>query len=165
MKKRILSLIAIALMIGLTTASAQEVVSISFPFHEGQEGQTATYGPDEKMTDYFKTSYVELGSSLTYKGVGSVGQQTLIQPAQQDASANDGNAVNFYFIPKKGMIFTPTKVSFNMTRYGTDGGKVDVSWVASDGSIKTIASALTPNRNNKTPNVTEVSENINGAKD
>ena len=154
---------AIALMIGLNTADAQEPVTISFPFHEGQEGQTAVFGPDEKMADYFKTSYVELGSSLAYKGVGSVGQQTLLQPAQQDGSANDGNAVNFYFIPKKGMIFTPTKVSFNMTRYGTDGGKVDASWVASDGSVTTIASALIPNRNNKTPNVTEVSKTVSGA--
>ena len=90
-------------------------------------------------------------------------QQNLLQPAQQDGSANEGNAINFYFIPKKGMIFTPTRISFNMTRYGTDGGKVDASWVASDGSVTSIASGLIPNRNNKTPNVTEVSQAVNGA--
>ena len=145
------------------TALENEPATVSFPFHEGREGQTATFGPDEKMGAYFKTSYVELGSSLAYKGVGSVGQQTLVQPAQQDNSANEDNAVNFYFIPKKGVIFTPTKISFNMTRYGTDGGKVDASWVASDGSVTAIASGLIPNRNNKTPNVTEVSQAVNGA--
>ena len=151
---------------GLTENGAaleNEPVTISFPFHEGKEGQTATFGPDEKMGAFFKTSYVELGASLTYKGTGSVGQQTLIQPAQQDGGANEANAINFYFIPKKGMIFTPTKISFNMTRYGTDGGKVDASWVASDGNITTIASGLIPNRNNKTPNVTEVSQAVSDA--
>ena len=140
-----------------------EPVTVSFPFHEGKEGQTATFGPDEKMGAYFKTSYVELGSSLTYKGTGSVNKQTMVQPAQQDGSANEGNAVNFYFIPKKGLIFTPTKISFNMTRYGTDGGKVDASWVASDGTVTSIATGLIPNRNNKTPNVTEVSQAVTGA--
>ena len=151
---------------GVTEGEAgleNEPVSVTFPFHEGTEGQTAVFGPDEKMGAYFKTSYVALGSSLAYKGVGSVGQQTLFQPAQQDGSANNDNAVNFYFIPKKGMVFTPTKVSFSMTRYGTDGGKVDASWVATDGSVTAIASALTPNRNNKTPNVTEVSQTVSGA--
>ena len=145
------------------SAMDNEPVTISFPFHDGKEGQTAVFGPDEKMGAFFKTSYVELGSSLAYKGVGSVGQQTMIQPAQQDGSANEGNAVNFYFIPKKGMIFTPTKISFNMTRYGTDGGKVDASWVASDGTVTSIATGLIPNRNNKTPNLTEVSETVSGA--
>ena len=137
--------------------------TISFPFHEGGENQTATFGPDEKMGAYFKTSYVSLGASLSYKGVGSVEQQTLVQPAQQDGSANDDNAINFYFIPKKGMIFVPTKVSFHTTRYGTDGGKVDASWVSSDGSVTSISKSITPNRNNKTPNVTEVSETVSGA--
>ena len=140
-----------------------EPVTISFPFHEGGKGQTATYGPDEKMAAYFKSSYVELGSSLTYKGVGSVRKQTLVQPAQQDGSANEGNGVNFYFTPKRGMVFTPTKVSFNTSRYGTDGGKVDASWVASDGTVTTIKSGIVPNRNNKTPDVTEVSEPVAGA--
>ena len=140
-----------------------EPVTISFPFHEGGENQTATFGPDEKMGAYFKTSYVSLGASLSYKGVGSVEQQTLVQPAQQDGSANDDNAINFYFIPKKGMIFVPTKVSFHTTRYGTDGGKVDASWVASDGSVTSISKSISPNRNNKTPNVTEVSETVSGA--
>ena len=144
-------------------ALENEPATVGFPFHEGKEGQTAVFGPDEKMGAYFKTSYVELGSSLAYKGTGSVGQQTLLQPAQQDGSANEGNAVSFYFIPKKGIIFTPTKISFNMTRYGTDGGKVDASWIASDGSITAIASGLIPNRNNKTPNVTEVSQAVSGA--
>ena len=151
---------------GITDGGAvleNEPATVNFPFHEGKEGQTAVFGPDEKMGAYFKTSYVELGSSLAYKGTGSVGQQTLVQPAQQDGSANEGNAVNFYFIPKKGMIFTPTKIAFNMTRYGTDGGKVDASWIASDGSVTAIASGLIPNRNNKTPNVTEVSQAVNGA--
>ena len=71
-------------------ALENEPATVSFPFHEGKEGQTAVFGPDEKMDAYFKTSYVELGSSLAYKGVGSVGQQTMLQPAQQDGQAVNG---------------------------------------------------------------------------
>jgi len=140
-----------------------EPVTISFPFHEGGDNQTAVFGPEEKMGAYFKSSYVELGATLSYKGVGSVEQQTLIQPAQQDGAANDDNAITFYFLPKKGMIFTPSKVSFHTTRYGTDGGKVDVSWLASDGTVTAVKQAIVPDRNNKTPNVTEVSETVTGA--
>ena len=143
-----------------------EPVTISFPFDEGTAGQTATFGPDEKAGAYFKNSYVEVGSNLTLKDAASVGgeKQTRFQPSvSNEGQANDGNAINFYFIPAKGLIFTPTHISFHTTRYGTDGGKVDASWVASDGSVTSIKTAISPARNNATPNVTEVSEDVVGA--
>ena len=144
-------------------ALENEPVSITFPFHEGKEGQTATFGPDDKANAYFKTSYVQVGSSLTYKGVSNIAQQTLFQPTQQDGSANDGNAILFCFMPKKGLVFTPTKISFKTTRYGTDGGKVDATWIAANGTTTSLKKAINPNRDNSTPNVTQVAENIAGA--
>ena len=143
-----------------------EPVTISFPFNEGTAGQTATFGPDEKMGAYFKNSYVEVGSGLTLKDKATVGSdvQTRFQPSvSNEGQANEANAINFYFIPKKGMIFTPTHVSFHTTRYGTDGGKVDASWVATDGTLTSIKTAISPARNNASPNVTEISEDVVGA--
>ncbi len=144
-------------------ALENEAVSVTFPFHEGAAGQTATFGPGEQAPAWFKSSYVEVGKSLAYKGIGGVNTQTLFQPAQQDGAANDDNAVDFCFITKKGLVFTPTHVSFNTTRYGTDGGKVDVSWIDGEGNVTTIANGVVPARNNKTPNITYVSEDIVGA--
>lgn len=143
-----------------------EPATVTFPFNEGTEGQTATFGPDEKMGAYFKSSYVEVGSNLTLKDVATVSgeKQTRFQPSiSNEGQANDGNAINFYFIPKQGMIFTPTHISFRTTRYGTDGGKVDASWVAADGTVTSIESAISPARNNATPSITQVSKDVVGA--
>lgn len=138
--------------------------TVNFKFDQGTEGQTATF--DDGAVEWFKTSYIQLGENIYIKGVGNVGgtMQTQINPlVNNDGTANDGNAINFYLIPKRGMTFTPTKVSFNTTRYGTDGGKVDVSWVNSDGTTIALDQEIKPARNNATPNITEWSKTIEGA--
>ena len=132
-----------------------EAATITFPFNLGTEGQTATFS--ENVASFFKTSYIEHGDNLTLKDVNS--GQTRFQPAiNNEGSANDDNRIDFMVIPVAGMKFVPTKVSFNTTRFGTDGGKVDVSWINSDGTTTSIATGVVPARNNATPNVTEFSQ-------
>jgi pectin methylesterase-like acyl-CoA thioesterase len=132
----------------------------TFPFELGTEGQTATFNSEAQ--GWFKNSYVEHGDNLILKDANS--GQTRFQPViNNDGSANDGNAITFYIIPKDGLTFTPTKASFKTTRYGTDGGKVDVSWVSSDLTAISLAKAISPARNNATPKVTEWSGDITGA--
>jgi len=134
-----------------------EAATITFPFNLGTEGQTATFS--ENVASFFKTSYVEHGDNLTLKDVNS--GQTRFQPTiANEGSANDGNRIDFMVIPVAGLKFVPTKVSFNTTRYGTDGGKIDVSWIGSDGTVTGIATAVIPARNNATPNVTEFSQAV-----
>ncbi len=147
-----------------TTDNPLNYVSVNYPFHEGGEGQNANYGPASAMDYYFVSSYVELGSSLQYSGVGMVENQTLIQPNQRDQSANEGNAIKFYFETKKGMSFTPNRISFNTSRYGTTQCLVDVSWIGSDGTVTIIKNGIVPNRSNETPNITYVDELVNGIK-
>ena len=140
-----------------------QTATILFPFDKGTEGQTATYS--EGAEGWFKTNYVTIGENLIIKGAGNVNgtSQTQIQPnISNEGSANDGNAIDFLFIPKKGLTFTPTKVSFKTTRYGTDGGKIDVSWLNADGTATDIQKAVIPARNNATPNVTEFSQEVSG---
>ena len=146
------------------TSVDHKAATVNFMFDQGTEGQTATYG--DGAEEWFKTNYITLGENIFIKGVGTVGgtMQTQINPVvNNDGTANDGNAINFYLIPKKGLTFTPTKVSFNTTRYGTDGGKVDVSWVNSNGSVIELEKEIKPARNNATPNITEVSHDITDA--
>jgi len=138
-----------------------ESATITFPFNQGSEGQVATF--DEASAPYFKTSYVEHGDNLTLKDANS--GQTRFQPVNSnEGGANDGNRIDFMVIPVAGLKFLPTNVRFKTTRFGTDGGKVDVSWINSDGTTSTIATAVTPARNNATPNVTEFDEPIDNAK-
>ncbi len=149
---------------GVATQASETVdnqsATATFKFDQGTEGQTATFS--EGAEGWFKNSYVDHGDNLILKDANS--GQTRFQPVvNNEGSANDGNAITFYIIPKDGLSFTPTKASFRTTRYGTDGGKVDVSWVGSDLSVTTLATGIQPARNNATPNVTEWSKDITGA--
>ena len=137
-----------------------QTATATFAFNQGTENQTATF--NQEAQGWFKNSYVVHGDNVILKDANS--GQTRFQPSiSNEGSASDGNAIIFYIIPKDGLTFTPTKASFKTTRYGTDGGKVDVSWVNSDLSAISLATALSPARNNATPNVTEWSGNISNA--
>ncbi|MBQ4392351.1 MAG: Ig-like domain-containing protein [Prevotella sp.] len=137
-----------------------ELGTITFPFNLGTEGQTATFS--NNVASYFKNSYVEHGDNVVLKDVNS--GQTRFQPVvNNDGSASDGNRIDFMVIPVAGIKFVPTSVSFNTTRYGTDGGKVDVSWINSDGTTLSIATGISPARNNATPNVTAFSSRVANA--
>lgn len=139
-----------------------EAATITFPFNQGTEGQVATF--DESIARFFKTSYVEHGDNVALKDVNS--GQTRFQPSiSNEGSANDGNRIDFMVIPVAGMKFVPTNVKFNTTRFGTDGGKVDVSWINSDGTTTSIATAVIPARNNATPNVTNFDQAVTNAKE
>lgn len=136
--------------------------TVSFPFHSGTDGQKAVFGPSEEMNKYFTSSYVEHGEYLFYDGVGSVEQQTLFQSNQREIEPNEGNAIKFYFKTKSGMSFTPYKISFNTTRYGTTTCMMDLSWINAYGEVSLIKSSIIPNRSNEDPNITYVSEITSG---
>ena len=135
-----------------------EQVSVTFPFDQGTEGQTAVFGT---AGEYFKTSYSTHGDGLIIKGV-SMGQTQFQPVVSNEGSANDGNAVDFMFIPKNGLRFTPTRISFVTTRFGTDGGKVDATWMGSDGQATSLDKGIIPARNNATPNKTEWEQEVSG---
>lgn len=132
-------------------------VSVTYAFDQGVDGQTGTFSMGSE--GWFKSAYTEYGATLAITSVRL--NQTLFQPSiSSESGANEGNQVNFMFIVKDGLTFTPTKVSFNTTRYGTDGGKVDASWVNGDGTIVNIESGIVPARNDE---VTAFSKEVTGA--
>lgn len=143
---------------GSGTTANNQTVTVTFPFDKGGDGQTATYSDGADV--WFKNSYTELGANLYYAGV-ALNQSKINPKISNEGSANDDNAVSFYIIPKKGITFKPTKISFKTTRYGTNGGLTDVAWVNSDGTSMVLEKGLKSERNN---NVTDFSKEITDAK-
>ena len=135
-----------------------QTATVTFAFDEGKDGQTGTYS--EGTEGWFKNNYTELGQNVYYNGV-SLNQSKINPSVSNESEANDGNAITFYVIPAKGLTFTPTKVSFKTTRYGTNGGKTDVTWVNSDGTTVSIEKGIQSARNN---DVTDYSHDVSGAK-
>lgn len=132
--------------------TVNESVTATWPFDEGTAGQTASFTPEESST-YFNNNYVQVGSNLSYyraKAANGDGEpvQTTFQPGEQDSGPTDNNAVEFMIVPKTGLSFTPTKVSFVSSKFGTGGGKLDISWVNSDGSTVSLTTGESPSREN-----------------
>ncbi|WP_243347190.1 pectinesterase family protein [Parabacteroides sp. FAFU027] len=126
--------------------------TITWPFNLGTAGQVATYTTGTE--NYFSTNWVDKGSNLAYKDAFKTTNgydnktYTRFQPVTQSASVDATNLVSFNIRPATGMSFTPTNITFDCMRYGTDGGNIDLVWKSSDGTTKTIATALKPNRDN-----------------
>ena len=135
--------------------SAQTVnsdVAATWPFDLGTEGQTATITPEDGG-EWFNSKYVLLGSNFTYngtetpKGDGEL-TQTKIQSKGKDSGPTENNAIEFMLSPKSGLTFTPTKVSFVSTKWGTGGGIYDIFWINSDGTKVELATGEKPAREN-----------------
>ena len=134
--------------------------------------EVPTYSP-EFTSDYFTGSDISIGSKLTVmEKSNSAGQtQTGFQPTEQASAATDDNAINILVTLKDGYEFVPTKVAVNASRYGTNGGTVDMLWVNGDGGTNKLLTGQTPERsadesNGTThdPYYTALNKDITGAK-
>lgn len=153
-----------------------KAVKATWAFDLGTSGQLAvmTDGSDIDVTsDYFKGSYVALGSNFKWgekKSVASsdggklVETSVVCQSKQGSALADGTQYIDFMITPKKGLTFTPTKVSYTATRFGTGGGEINTYWVYSDGTAQTKLNGATvkPNLNNETPPYSEYSYEVTG---
>jgi len=150
---------------GIGMGWAQTEVTATWNFDLGTEGQVATLNAESANSFY--GTYVALGTNLYFNGKKSVTSngvtynQTAIRQTQKNSSPKAGtDNVDFMLYTKKGLKFKPTSVSFTATRYGTNGGKINVLWVNSDNTTKELDKGITPNRNNGNPNYTTYSYNI-----
>jgi len=121
---------------------------IQWALASGTEVKSETPTYSAALTDYFSGASITIGSKLTtLQKDNSAGQtQTGFQPTEQAAAATEDNAVNLLVTLKDGYEFAPTKVSVNASRYGTNGGYVDMKWVNGDGSTTVLLSGQTPER-------------------
>lgn len=151
MKKHYLGFLALMALMPVSLFAAVNIdvaTTVTWPFGLGTAGQTATFS--EGTADYFATNYVENGVSLPYKATRTTYNVafTQFQPTVQLGAAGADGMVSFNIRTKTGLTFTPTKVTFDCVRYGTDGGFIDVVWKASDGTRTSIATGLKPARDN-----------------
>lgn len=157
-------------LLNLDNAPASAV----FVLDKGVENLSATFVEE----DYFLASKVTWGEDLVPDGTGDgsdpdrfyAGQdnkgykQLWFNPSSKASSVNDANTVKFTIQPRFGLSFTPKKVSFKTTRYGTDGGKLDIFWINPDGSKVSLATGIVPYRDNSSPAVLEWSADIDASK-
>ena len=72
---------------------------------------------------------------------------TRFQPVSGTNDASEAATLEWSIKPTKGLTFTPTLVSANVRRFGTDGGKFDVKVINGEGIEETLATGLIPARN------------------
>ena len=144
-----------------------EPVVATFPFNLGTEGQTATF----TNADYFLNSKVTLGTNLSIKDKNTLKDAetennvdlTRIEPAEKLDTPDEASATRFTITPKPGFTFTPTKVSMNITRFGTDNGLTDIAWEVKGGENIVLAKEVKAARNNKNPNISKLTYEITDA--
>lgn len=140
--------------------SNEKEVVVTFPFNLGTDGQTAEFSEP-----YFKSSEVTLGGDIYIDGIDTndIGQTIIGTYANNTHEANDENTIQFLIRTFDDVKFTPKKVSFKATRFGTDGGYFDISWLNSNGFQISLATLEQPVRNNETPNESLFSYEIENA--
>ena len=70
-----------------------------------------------------------------------------LEPTEKINNALDENSfISFAVVPKKGINFTPKKITFNAAKCGTSGGTMDIYAVSGDQKVA-IASNVNPERN------------------
>lgn len=126
----------------------------------------------EAMTVGFVGKTVSNGSLLTVSGNGgTVWSGTTANGKVQTKVANlsgaslpsspvAGNTVTFTLTPEEGVVFMPSKVSFQAARYGTDGGTITAS-VSGTGSA-VICENAGINRSGKSLELTTISNDVTG---
>lgn len=95
---------------------------------------------------YVNISSASLGSGLKQGSIEVADGVSELKFNNTSGSATDANALTFDVAPAEGYSFKATHISFYASRFGTDGGKIDVSWVAPDGTTTKILTADTPER-------------------
>lgn len=124
-----------------------EAATIIYPY-TGNMTDEPTTTPDGAFTLCTSTNGANLTavSSASYDGT----TYTRFQPTDKGSATNDENAVIFKAVPTKGLTFTPTKVSANILRFGTDGGQMSVRIRTEEGKEETLATGIKPHRNKAT---------------
>lgn len=126
----------------------------------------------EEMTVGFVGKTVSYGSLLTVSKDGGCSwsgstdngkKQTKIANATGSSlpsSAVEDNTVTFTLTPEEGVVFMPTKVTFQGARYGTDGGKITA--VISGTGSATICEDADVNRSGKGLELKTLEANVEG---
>lgn len=142
-----------------TETSFSQSGNITWPLSDGGSDQVPTYSFSDEVNPLFTSQAITVGSSLNgeqtfSKDNKSLGETWFHPSVNNESSASDDNAITFYVKLANGYTFTPSSISVTATRFGTDGGALDISWYA-NGSSESLITGVTPNRESKTPNYSD----------
>lgn len=155
MKTKLFNVIlAVLCLAGFTSARAQEgkfekaeaTVHWNFTTTGAEKDEAPTVAPAGAigMTPFsFSSHFVCEGPEKT----GSEPTETYLKFYIGDTK--DGH-LEWRVVPKKGVTFTPTRVTAKVRRFGTDGGLIDVTVRNDEGVSETLETGIKPQRNNKT---------------
>ena len=132
-----------------THAESGSVV-IEWPWNTGAFVANGTYSDDDSVLAFASAvaSYNEDYLSYMSKTDKVIkASWVAFQPAEQIAAPDPNYVVEFRVTPAAGVTFTPTSVSLNAMRFGTDSGKLDIYAVYGDEEVL-LDQALVPERDN-----------------
>lgn len=126
--------------------------------------EAMTVGFVGKTVDYGNLLTVSANGGNKWSGSTDNGKvQTKVyngSGATLPKSAVDGNTITFTLTPEDGVVFLPSRVSFQGARYGTDGGTITAS-ISGMGSAEICDNAAI-NRSGKSLELTTLSADISG---
>lgn len=146
---RILTVIASVLVawMGLGYAMAEEAISakdatIKWAFDKSGDNPSAA---DVSEPAAISTTSFSLGSKLYFNG--KQGDLSKLNPTEKIGNARDeASYVAFSIVTKKGINFTPKKLTFNSQKCGTSGGVLDVVAKYGDNTVE-LLKGFNPERN------------------
>lgn len=132
---------------GVGTTYTNQTTTVEFPF-AGNSTTAATITPKDAIS----LASFAAGTDFPNEGSGSADGISFVtfNPSAQASAPGEGNKLEWSIKPATGLTFTPTHVSANIRRFGTDGGVIDVVARNLEGQETTLATGLIPRRNNKT---------------
>ena len=101
------------------------------------------------ISSYLASCNMTVGDNFTVGGTATFGTntETKFTSKAKETAAGSNNAITFMVTPKEGYEIAPQQVSFIGTRFGTNGGVIDITWVNGDGSTVALATGATFQRN------------------
>ena len=105
-------------------------------------------GQESPAGSFASTSAGYSGFSLGTKTVGGTTFTTFTTASALSAARSLSNAAVFSLEAPEGYEFTPSLVSFEAIRCGTNGGNIDVVWETADGQSAEVCTGKNPNRDN-----------------
>ena len=137
--------------------------SVLWTLSDGQQQEAQI---DDAIKEFIESSTLHVGHNFTMSGTAAIGDytETKFTSAAKEASSGAGNAIDFFITLKDGYEFHATKYEYVGTRFATDGGTVNITWMYGDDMTKTIGSNITLARDNADPNFTKKASIMSNAK-
>lgn len=121
------------------TVTVASTLTVTFATANIHNAGTGTVEPSTHVSSAsvgLSGNNISFGSSQSYSTV------TYSEVSYTGSSSTEDEKVMFTICPKKGVTFTPTRVSFGAIRFATDGGTMTVK-----ANNQTLASNVVPGRN------------------